>query len=381
MSEKENWTKESALQHLTDNYNKLNSPVAFAGSKAIWNFYNGALSYSDIYNFLHSTDSFTSFRETKTPKTWNPVFCRRPREIIEADLVILDKDLAKENDDTKNLAVFVDAFTKKAWILPMKNKTAATMKKTFLKAFKEIRKGGKIQTFSCDKGSEFKNAIFLEMLKKKNIQMKHHKSLGKSPNVERLNRTFETILSRYLRENNTKKFLHVLPRLQALYNSRFHSSIQTTPNTAEKPFYWPKILAINELKYSKIRKSKPKFRLNDLVRIFREKSKFLRIYKSQMTDEIFQICEIFDNFRKPLYGIKDLKGERVDGRWHQWELTLVHYHSLFTVRDYKKVSKGVAECTFVGLPDDITLQVKHTSSLKQSRHKPLLQFASVSNNG
>ena len=61
---------------------------------------------------------------------------------------------SKENDDYEYILTCIDAFSKYAWAIPLKNKNSESVKDAFEKIFKE-RKPKKIQT---DLGKEFHNS-------------------------------------------------------------------------------------------------------------------------------------------------------------------------------------------------------------------------------
>src|SRR3981189_1258511 len=56
------------------------------------------------------------------------------------------------------------------------------------------------------------------------------KSQFKAAMVERFNRTLKTKIWRFFTQNNTRRWLEVLPKLIAGYNKSYHRSIDTTPN-------------------------------------------------------------------------------------------------------------------------------------------------------
>jgi transposase InsO family protein len=71
------------------------------------------------------------------------------------------REFSKENDGYNYLLTVIDCFSKYAWTIPIKNKTAEEISKSFDNIFKE-RKPLKLQT---DKGKEFKNKKFQSFLK------------------------------------------------------------------------------------------------------------------------------------------------------------------------------------------------------------------------
>ncbi len=84
---------------------------------------------------------------------------------FQADLVDMSAH-SKENDNIKFLLTCIDVFSKYAWARPLKNKTGKEVTKAFDSILKENRVTQKLQT---DKGTEFFNKHFQQLMKKYNI--------------------------------------------------------------------------------------------------------------------------------------------------------------------------------------------------------------------
>src|SRR5947208_4807181 len=68
-----------------------------------------------------------------------------------------------------------------------------------------------------------------------------------------------------------------------------------------------------------LKKNKPKFKLNDRVRIYKYQYKFTKGYVAKWSDEIFFVSEIVKT--SPItYRLKDLNGEEIEGRFYTQEL-------------------------------------------------------------
>ena len=97
----------------------------------------------------------------------------------------------------------------------------------------------------------------------------------------------------YMTEKETNTFINVLPSLVKTYNNRIHRMIQTTPYKAEHDE--DEALKINILasrNREKLKKTKPKFKINDVVRIAKQKTKFSRGCDDQTQREMFEIWKI-----------------------------------------------------------------------------------------
>ncbi len=98
------------------------------------------------------------------------------------------REFSKENDGYNYLLTVIDCFSKYALAIPIRNKTAEEIIKSFDYIFKE-RKPLKLQT---DKGKEFINKKFQSFSKEHNVEWFSTDSELKASIVERFNRTLKT---------------------------------------------------------------------------------------------------------------------------------------------------------------------------------------------
>jgi len=140
-----------------------------------------------------------------------------------ADLVEI-QNISKYNKGMRYLLMVIDAFSKYAWVEPIKTKTGKAVTEAFEKILKRA-KGRKPINVQTDDGKEFYNSTFAALMKQKNI---HHFSTSgdtKASIVERFNRTFKERLYRYFTVKNTLGYLPVLPDLVKGYNASYHHTI------------------------------------------------------------------------------------------------------------------------------------------------------------
>jgi len=141
--------------------------------------------------------------------------------------------------------------------------------------------------------------------------------------VERFNRTMQGMLYKYLTENETRRYLEVLPTLLQSYNNRVHRMIGTTPAIAEgnSDVHLEMRKRMSDY-YSKIKPKMPKFQVGDFVRIVKLKGKFDRGYNERAAREIFKIHEVKTNLKIPMYVLSNYNGDEIiKGRFYQNELT------------------------------------------------------------
>ena len=93
------------------------------------------------------------------------MFTKGIDDLWQADLVFMHA-VAQHNDGVKYLLTCIDTFSKYAWVLPLKNKSGLYVKEALESIFEE-KVPLNLQT---DKGTEFKNTLFLGLLKEYKIQ-------------------------------------------------------------------------------------------------------------------------------------------------------------------------------------------------------------------
>ena len=236
-------------------------------------------------------------------------------DIWSADLI----DMPSESGYRYCLTI-IDLYTRYAWVVPLKRKTANEVREAFEKTFKDS--GRKPKRLWCDHGKEFYNKqvkpLFDEVYSTENE--------GKAVVIERFNRTLKGMLFKKFTEQNSQRWIKILPKIVSKYNNKIHSSIGVTPAEASKDptiarAVRDKIMQNNmeNENNSQLQNKKPKFKVGDRVRIFKWKNRFEKGYKGYWTSEIFQVEEVLSTF-PVTYKIKDLDNEEITGRFYENEL-------------------------------------------------------------
>lgn len=294
---------------LTKEYFDPSSDVGFSGVEAIFQYFKKRVSREKIKKLLEKYESYTLLREPRRPKKFNPVYTYHPRKTLCGDLFYFDKQSRFNNGFGYILSV-IDSFSRKSWCIPIKRKTAECT----LDAFKKLHQIhiGEFDVFMCDRGLEFTNSLFKTYLKDHDIQLWHPYRLGKVAIVERFQKTIEVKIGKYLIENKTKNFVKVLDQLVDGYNNSFHRSLQCTPNEVEASLKKQTFVrGLNEEKFKKVKKQKPRFKIGQKVRISLPKTKFDRAYKKRFTDEVYSVRSIDNRFPIPMYEISTLDGTQL----------------------------------------------------------------------
>jgi hypothetical protein len=144
---------------------------------------------------------------------------------------------------------------------------------------------------------------------------------GKAVMCERLNRTLKQMMWKRFSINGNQQWIKILPSIVDQYNNKIHSSIKITPKQAyDNPDKIKEINSKTNFENERIlSKQKPKFNVNDKVRIFKWKSLFEKGYSAKWTNEVFVVDKIL--YTSPItYELKDLNNESIQGKFYSNEL-------------------------------------------------------------
>ena len=134
-------------------------------------------------------------------------------------------NLKKYNDGTAFLLTVIDVFSKQAWCDPLKNKTASSL----VNSFKQLLVKVTPVTPQTDKGTEFFNQPFHNLLKERGFQQfSTHNQETKASVVERFNRTLKSRMWRYFTKHQTLNYIEKLPACLHSYNNTYHRGIGMT---------------------------------------------------------------------------------------------------------------------------------------------------------
>ena len=244
----------------------------------------------------------------------------------QADLIDLQK-LKKENAGHVFLLTCIDVLSKHAWVVPLKDKTGATLVRAFQQIFSEGRKPLKLQT---DKGTEFKNRVVQKFLRDTNVDFFTTENDDiKAAVVERFNRTLKERMWRYFTKTNSTRYLDVLPDLVRTYNHTFHHSIRRAPsevNTKNQEDVWYQLYGRNKNKISI-----PKLKVGDRVRISKTRRVFKKGYLPSWTRELFTVHTVI-NTSPVTYTIKDDHDEVLKGTFYEQELQKVGDKEVYQIK-------------------------------------------------
>lgn len=267
-------------------------------------------------------------------------------EIWGADLVHMPTEIAKINKDYLYILTVIDVFSKYAWVIPLQDKTSATVIQAFNSIIKKSKR--KPQFLWVDKGGEFYSKQFIANLKKQHIEMYSTYGEHKSVVIERFNRTIKNWMFKYFTSHNTREWINVVDELTSKYNDKEHRSIGMTPIEASEPKN-SKIVFHNLYgnMYNDIinkEQPKPKFKVGDYVRISRIKEQFERGFDANYSREIFKVSAV--KRTTPItYKLDEYDGTPIEGSFYAQELQKTNNPDFFEVEKVLKTRtrRGVKE--------------------------------------
>ncbi|KAG8239612.1 hypothetical protein J437_LFUL019311, partial [Ladona fulva] len=198
-------------------------PASFSSVQKLWRAVKPEISKEQ----LESEEAYTLHKPIRRNFPRNRFIVDNIDDLWQADMNDM-RDLKSENSAYCYIMTVIDVFSKYAWAIPMKTKTASDVIAAFKKHFsKSKRKHVNLQT---DKGKEFLNSAFQDFLKTKGIGFYHTNNPDiKAAVVEKINRTLISKVWRYFSKYSTHNCIDVLHYVLDSYNNSVHRSIKMAP--------------------------------------------------------------------------------------------------------------------------------------------------------
>ena len=242
--------------------------------------------------------------------------------------------------------------------MPLKDKTG----KSIIEAFQPILEKIKPKLLQVDKGTEFYNKYFEEMLARYNIKMFSTNSDKKAQIVERFNRTLKMRMGKLFDAQNNFRYIDKLQDLVDNYNNTVHNTIKMKPIDAIKPENY-NLLINNYYKNFPYKTNKITFEVGDVVRIPIYLSIFTKEMTGKWTRELFKISKI-NNTVPITYNIVDLNNEPIEGTYYAAELQKIDKSVLnepFKIEKIIKSSKGKSLVKYLGYPESFNEWIPNES--------------------
>jgi len=294
-------------------WSSLRSPGSF-GSKRHLQRYSGR-SAREVETFLTTQDAYTLHKPRRIRFPRRKTYSKGIDDLFQIDLVDLSS-LSSFNDGMRYLLTCIDVFSKRAWAVPVRTKSA----RDIAEAFEMILTDRMCNMVQSDKGTEFLNSTFQSMLKRHGIKFYTSENEDlKAAVVERFNRTLKEKMFRYFTYKNTRRYLDVLNDLLHSYNNTHHRSIGMAPHEVNADNANVVRARLYPLKPKSF---KWKYAVGDRVRIAMQRQPFRKGYLGQWSEEVFDIATRLPT-TPVTYELRDLAGESIKGRFYEPELQKV----------------------------------------------------------
>ena len=268
----------------------------------------------EVERWLSEQDTYTLHKPVRRRFKRRCVVVGGPNQQWQADLVDMSR-LKKVKDGTTFILTVINVFSKLAWCVPLKNKSAASL----VAAFTQLLSNGAPNTLQTDKGTEFLNRSLQKLLKEHGVHhFATHNEETKASIVERFNRTLKTRMWRYFTKTQSVRYVDVLQAFMRSYNDTYHRSIGMAPSevtSTNQETVWQRLYGHESV-------GTPKFRVGNRVRISKAKRHFEKGYMANWTEELFTIVDAHRS-DPPVYRLADCHGDKLDGTFYEPELQKV----------------------------------------------------------
>lgn len=302
-------------------YYGLPNPSAYTGIDNLHSASRKHFKRQKVLEWLEGQDAYNSHRQVRRRFPRRTYNVSNLDDVWEMDLMDL-RSLKTYNDGFSYLLTVIDVVSKYLWIEAVKDKTCKSVARAFEKILS--RSGDRIPvSLQSDKGKEFTGKEMQQILKDRSITYR----VARSPDIkaavcERVIRTIKERLWRYFTHTNTRRYIDILHQIVQSYNHSKHSAIRMTPASVN---VYNVAKAVKNLKqrYGRYEVRTPKYNVGDLVRVSRARNAFAKGYEGGWTIEFFKIDYISETRQPPVYHLKDLDDEVIDGFFYEEELSRV----------------------------------------------------------
>ena len=306
-------------RYLRKTYFDPSNPAAFT---AVDKLYRQALkdgkhvTRKQVKEFLQSVRAYTVHRPAPKRFKRRKVIVGGINDLQQTDLTDL-QSLASENDGYRYLFFCIDVFSKRLWVIPLKDKTQTSTISAMKEVFDSLpRPPYKVE---FDRGTEY-GLKFKKFLENNHVLWLHprHKIL-KAETVERVQKTIKQRLFKYFTYSRSLRYIEILPKIVAGYNHSYHSTLKMAPaevtKANEKRLWWSMYGHV-----VKENAKKPKFQKGDRVRIKIDKRVFEKGYIPTFSEAVYYVAKVIKSIPFT-YRIADSRGEELPRVYYDQELS------------------------------------------------------------
>lgn len=268
-------------------------------------------------------------------------------DTFQADLIEM-RQYATQNKGYKYILVVIDTFSKYVWTSPLIDKSGLKVTNAMKSIFD--RCGRICRNLHTDKGKEFFNVHFKNLMKLKNINHYSTFTNKKASIVERLNRTLLGKLWQRFTLNGNQKWLNEIRSVTSEYNNTKHSTIKMKPVDVTKSIEHELLTTVYKKNHTIDVQAKQKFKINDEVRISKSKTIFEKGYKPNWSTELFTITNVHPT--QPItYTLKDMNEQTIKGKFYDCELMKTEEPNVFLVERIIRRKNGMCLVKWLGFGD------------------------------
>lgn len=339
-------------------YNDPNNPGGFAGVEQLYiqaKKSDPSVTKNEIKTFLEANRTYTLHKPRRLKFKREKTIPAGYMTDVQVDLGDFQK-LVKQNKKNRYLLVGIDVLSRTIFLAPTKSKSSNDMIEAFEILFKQMPCLPS-RIFS-DRGLEFDSKEMKKYFESKDVlKFSAQSSVIKAALAERSIRTIKQRLYRYFSEKNTLNWVDVIEKIRHALNNTICRTTGLKPvqiNFKNAQVLWKKLygpLFKNTFK-------KPRYTVNDVVRVAKQKSVFDKGYLPNFSDKLYKINKIKKGF-PDTYELEDAfdQTKKMDGKYYEEEFAKTRLDKNTTYRIeqiYKnRFKNGIKEylVKFVGYPE------------------------------
>lgn len=264
---------------------------------------------------LNEIPAYTLFRNRKK-KITRSIILWQPFDLVSGDLIDL-VNLKGSNRGYAYIFLFVDGFTKFVTVYKLKSKSIPDIKHALLQFIKQSK--SKLTRLMTDHEPALMSREIQKLFKENHITHIASNTVIGASHAEIAIKNLKRRMFRMMEQTGKNTWINTLDDLVKSQNSSIHTSTGKRPAEIKAKDHSAVFMRL----YSKLaqrKRSKPKFKLKELVYIAAPRVTFDRSFKPNWSRERFRISKIHTLFPKISYKLTDLQGSLLDGSYTESDL-------------------------------------------------------------